>query len=666
MIRHIVALLCSATAVLGTVRPTEAQATLKAVYGWGHAARLGRWDCLFVTVADQQTRAAILQVHGAYGVGAAMLVQQRIALQPQSVVYALLFPLNAEASHIVVSVQDEQTGRTLASQVLQEPANFFPAGQTPVEFVATNDPLIGIAGDITDASMIQAQLAAARLASGILNTVKLPASAVGYEGISVLVLAAADLRQLDDAQQRAIVDWAAAGGNLVLIPSADPLPPDGPLLTALPCDIGANQSAAPSTEPAATQPSTLNGRELHPRSDAQTIRLSRGAGWTAYGRRLGLGRIAVLPVNIAPLKFADPSPCAALWGSILAQMVSLPQAKPITALPVSEEVEEIMPSGPMHGELIGRGPRETLAIRHMLERLGATGGHRPHDWPKTLLYLTALFAILGPVDGLILLRLERPGRHWLVMLGWLGLLLCIGGYVAATGPAAVQKVQTFRLIDQVDAATVAMTDLVAVESSRGARLGLSLDEHGWWEPANQSAGTFAADRFVDPGFHQDRQGCRPEHLSLLASEPQSLRGETIGPGAALLEASLVLSRDSSGNATLRGKLSNRSSFAVKDIQIATSAGNCRLGGTQDFSLMPGASIEIDAALSQQPISTGDLPPDVVDIAPDRTDRIAALVRGGDFACIDGWMPDAPAVKVIDSAQAQSHWQLTRAVVPLSK
>ena len=44
----------------------------------------------------------------------------------------------------------------------------------------------------------------------------------------------------------------SAGGNLVLIPGADPLPKGGPLLDALPCDIGVNQDQAAG----------LNGRGL--------------------------------------------------------------------------------------------------------------------------------------------------------------------------------------------------------------------------------------------------------------------------------------------------------------------------------------------------------------------------------------------------------------------
>src|SRR3712207_7024781 len=39
-------------------------------------------------------------------------------------------------------------------------------------------------------------------------------------------------------QQRAIVEWVRAGGNLLLWPGDTPIPDAGPLLDALPCRIG--------------------------------------------------------------------------------------------------------------------------------------------------------------------------------------------------------------------------------------------------------------------------------------------------------------------------------------------------------------------------------------------------------------------------------------------
>ncbi len=70
---------------------------------------------------------------------------------------------------------------------------------------------------------ISDQLKSANLHNGVLTTYQLPACAIGYEGISVLILAAADVHDLDVPQQQSIVDWIHAGGNLVFIPGPDDL-----------------------------------------------------------------------------------------------------------------------------------------------------------------------------------------------------------------------------------------------------------------------------------------------------------------------------------------------------------------------------------------------------------------------------------------------------------
>jgi hypothetical protein len=219
-----------------------------------------------------------------------------------------------------------------------------------------------------------------------------------------------------------------------------------------------------------------------------------------------------------------------------------------------------------------------------------------------------------------------------------------------------------RIIDQVDGLPIAATDLIAVESNRDEKLPLSLEDHEWWEPANQAAMTFSRDRFLDMDFHEDIHGCYPRELSLTAGEAQSLRGESSVAGSALLDGDLSLQKDATGKTRITGTLTNRSAAPMTDIQIATSAGNCLIAQP---SLAAGASLKLDEPLSSQPIAFNALPPDVLDVSSDRNDREAALIGSG-RACVYCQMPDISGVKVLDGVEPQMHWQLMRAVVSMGR
>jgi hypothetical protein len=634
----------------------RAQTSLKAVIGWGDAARLGRWTPLFVTVADSQGRSIIVAVEGSYGVSGSFQVRQRATVQPsrQATTYLLLIPLNAQPSRTAVTISDEITGKTLARQVLEQPASFDPAGKIPVRLVQTDHTLIGISGDVANAMLLQAQLHRAGLVSGILGSLKLPSNAIGYEGISILVLDDGDFSDFDLLQQRCVVDWVGRGGYLLVIPGTDALPAKGPIVAALPCEVGENRQVVPPTAWATTRPTTLNGRALSPRPGAQALDV---LGITAYAKRQGLGRIVVLPANVSPLEFAADRDALALWRAILFGMTNVPAPRRVTEIAVSDEQEDIVPAGPRLADTIGRGPRETIAIRHVLAALNAAGSRAGANWPDLLLWLAGICAIAGPLDSMLLMRLGQPPRHWVTVLGWLGLLAALGGYVAERPAAQAPQVRTFRLIDQIDKTAMAATDVVAIESNRNVTLPLILDQDEWWEPANQAAESFPKNHFLNISFREDHHGCRPEQLAMKAGEPQSLRGESAVTGPAILQSNLKLA-----DGRISGTLTNNSTATMTDIRIEAANGSCRVNRT---ALDPGAQMDVDAPLSSDRIPPSGLPADAADIAPDRTDRILALLKSGGWASVECQMPDAASVPVCQDVAPIQHLQLLRAVVPLA-
>lgn len=635
-------------AIIFIVAPlSPAQEIRNVTIGWGSALRLGRWEPVFVTLEDQQTRAVDLQIHGSYGEKSeAMWLHQTAPASPRPTTYALLFPINAQPSRIEVIVSDLQTGKTLGYQPLQNNSSFTPAGQVPTRLLGPNDLLVGISGDIDDSLRLQSQLTRAGIPAGVLDPLKLPANFAGYDGVSVLILAAPDLQQTTGDQDQAIVDWVRQGGNLLFIPGTTPLPPKSVLVDALPCAIGINRTVDESS-------ARLNARELSPREGATDLHVLNQVGYLGTA---GFGKIAVLPIDISPMQFPEDPAANALWKSILSPMVKIPPIGAPTELPVAEEDQNLV-AGPNAAESVGRGPRESRAILPLLSLLGAAGSTPRSDRGGELLLLAGIFFLLGPVDSILLMRLGQHPRNALTLTGWIGLLLSIGICIAAKAVHPSATVETFRLTDQIGDSTVAASDLLALNSDDPMRVSLSLDPNEWWEPANQAARTYRPDRFVDAQCREDRTGCRPEFADLTGSEAQAWHGEAANPGPALLKSQLHLQSEKS-SAHLVGTITNLSKTVMRDFQIATSSGNVHL----PQPINPGVTANFDEPLSTDPISLDGLPTNVGDISPDRAARIDALIKSG-HACIYCQMPDAPAINVGPSVAA--HIQVLRAVVAIA-
>jgi hypothetical protein len=342
----------------------------------------------------------------------------------------------------------------------------------------------------------------------------------------------------------------------------------------------------------------------------------------------------------------------------LQPLAKIPPITQPTSLEVSDADEMLVP-GPNAAQSVGRGQRESDAIRHALELMGATESDRSVDWRSSFLLIAGFCFILGPIDSILLMRLGQRPRNWLTVLGWIGLIVSLSGFAIARQITPSPSISTLRLVDQVDNSIVAATDIISLNSNHPLRLPLSLDKNEWWEPANQSARLFSPDRFVDAPCHQDKTGSRPEWVTLNGIEPQSWHGESANLGPRLLLADLRLQRRSDNSSYLTGKLTNASTTLMTDIHILTASGNFQI----DQALAVGTTIDLDQVPISDPISFSGLPPDITDVSPERTDRFEELVKSGRIELICQ-MPDALNVKT--GPTQLTHWQILRAILPISK
>jgi hypothetical protein len=700
------------------VSPAPAPVALHTTFGWGNGIRIGRWNPIFVNIAAPVVRPVVIEIHAGYGEGAAMLVAESSVEQPAASTYRVLFPMNVQPTQAVVTIRDADTGKTLASQLVEDMSRYTAAGHTPKKKVPGDQSFIAICGNVSQSMQLASQLSQALVGVGVLDPIPpevlhaeagLPENAAGYDGLSVLILDEPSLQAINAKQQAAILDWVDAGGNLLLIPGSDPLPAKSAILDAMPAVVGENQlvdlagsgavlsgttvpngtvvsngteffngiaASQPSatqssaTQAATSQPSGLNSRLLTPRANAQKIDLHGGAlgkiALTGYTSRYGLGQVAIEPAGISAFTFASPAEAAGFWRTMLAGMIDVPAPKAPTEVEVTDAIEDAPRPTPVEAHtkehLVGRGERETNAIHDALTALDPQVGKNDRRWMPLLLALMGFFAVAGPFDSILLMKVGRRPRTWLTGLSWIGLLVCAAGYGALHFEPATVRVRTLRLIDQADNKTVAQTDLVIVSSNAAMRLNLAMDKAEWWEPANQLVGSLPADRFVDIAFHEDQDGCRPDAVDLTQDDAMSFRGEVMGKASPMIQAHLSIHRDSAGKPVLVGSVRNVSGVAMADVQIATASGVCRVG---DGNLAAGATVAVNAALSDQAISLAGLPADVGDIAPDRARRAEDLLKAN-CACVYGQMPDAPAVNFTTDVPAESHWQVLRATVGLGQ
>jgi hypothetical protein len=98
---------------------------------------------------------------------------------------------------------------------------------------------------------------------------------------------------------------------------------------------------------------------------------------------------------------------------------------------------------------------------------------------------------------------------------------------------------------------------------------------------------------------------------------------------------------------------------MTDIHVSTASGNFAIGEP----LAAGTSVDFDQPATSDPISFSGLPADITDLSPERADRIDDLIKSGQAEVLCQ-MPDAQQVKI--GPEAQTHWQILRVILPISK
>lgn len=659
------------------------QTILQVQHGWGGKDRAGRWNPVTVRVSDRVPRNVSMELIAPTEGGFANVIGEQVAIGPTPATFELFAPTQySRFGQSVLVLRDSQT-RKLVAQFPPHLRQRAPA----VAQLGAQGIFIGVSGDRV---LIDPLVRYFGAQTAHMPTRFLPRAPIGYDCLEVLYLNQPDLTVADADQQRALLAWVRGGGSLLFVPGTDPLPRDSPLLAALPCTLGPAAQVTLSPDVLAASGllpryAVMAGRTLSPAPGARSLELLSGAHVTAWTGQYGFGRILVSPIDLGHLEFNEldePRKARAFWQPVLDALVTTPRP--------SERQTFSAPYNGYQSESEDQ-QREGAAMSTLADFVAPErvwGGLR---LPGGVFAVLGILFIIGPVDWLVLRLLGSRPWTWITTGGWIGLIalgvLCL---FSAAGHAP-PELNTVRIIDQADDASVCTTDLLGIQSSASEAYPLDAggEPGGWWEPVlpgTPAAASPAAQ--PDTAFHETDRDCLPEPLWIQAQGKRFLRARASMSGPPVIQASLRLSGSSP---RLIGSIKNVSAQPLKDLRIRTRWGVVRppLGTSQILHSQEQVSIDLPAAgdpfapggLESRyqsygafgsrsygtPVREEDLWSAAPDLAGRRSLRIDSLVDGADgFACIYAQFVDPPPIIRLSSAAPSrgNPYQWLRALVPL--
>jgi hypothetical protein len=268
---------------------------------------------------------------------------------------------------------------------------------------------------------------------------RIPWDWTGFASLDLLVLCNPDWTQLRVEQLKAVCDWVSNGGTLLLVLGSHPLPADSPLAKLIPF-IPGEPRARTISEQTLTQwwldpasPETTTAWSLSPKPDAVVAQPAEASdGLFALGYA-GFGRVAVLAFDPSQLDERQAGHSAAFWKTLLAScLAERPDALPgdVAAMPPYRRtivIRDVPPEPNNESDYTYKTSVLQDAVNQIIQYQYDLKQMRPLSICWVILILALMAILLGPVDYLVLKRLDRLPLTWLTTTGWI-VLFTVGAY----------------------------------------------------------------------------------------------------------------------------------------------------------------------------------------------------------------------------------------------
>jgi hypothetical protein len=304
--------------------------------------------------------------------------------------------------------------------------------------------------------------------------------------------------------------------------------------------------------------------------------------------------------------------------------------------------------------------RRAMAASAAMNSLGDIPGAGTFGFSSVAILMIGMMLVVGPIDWIVLKRLDRQPWTWITTGGWIGLITISAVYAGYLFKSGDLHFRTVRLIDQADGITVATADAIGIYSPRTQDYRLRTDPDSWWQPLSAESYVSRSSGLSDLFFHQDQHGTRPMPVRISVWNMRFLIGQNIEPAAAVIEARLH--RSTQNQPRIAGKITNRSGPPIR-------AFNIRHGGMiadVNNSLPPGGTIDVDVPLipERSDYRSGS----IWNLIPDRNERVIQILDAQpEMACIYAMCQSTtPAVTIDRPPNAQQHHMMIRALVRLEQ
>lgn len=386
----------------------------------------------------------------------------------------------------------------------------------------------------------------------------LPSRVEAWSAIDRLVWQDVDSSRLDEAQVRALGAWLALGGRLVILGGSSgvttlggfpddllPFRPSG-TVDAAPADIASLLGAAPGVT--GTLPA-IGGTLIE-----GSVLARSGDAVIAAERSVGQGKVAIVGVDPGQAGIGGTAAARALWRRVLPASV---------------------------GAVINPlGLPDDSAIVSALNNLPAVG-LPPVE--QLLALLVAYIVLIGPVNYVILRRLDR--REW----AWLTMPLLI----------VVFSVGAFGLGRLLKGSDTIVNEIAIVRGASGAETGLGQVYVGVFSPSRRSFDVrIAGWALLSNPISLQQQGAFGQPLDILLGDPARLRGYEVGFGVLRgfrAETALPAPRVKADLALvaghLKGTVANASDATIENAALIIGGSLQRLG-----DLAPGQTAQVDLPL----------------------------------------------------------------------
>lgn len=272
----------------------------------------------------------------------------------------------------------------------------------------------------------------------------------GFTSLDVLVVCDPDWSLLRPQQSKAICEWVSNGGTLLVVLGQHPLPQENPLADLIPFHLGEPREVGIPSEALEqwgldpSQSETVMAWPLFPKSTAllsKTVR-APSAGYLYGLGYVGFGRVAVLGLDPSELSEEQTRHTAKFWTTHIGTCLDERQDKldlgsgrrpdqmrvsagRNRAIVLTEDAPEQGTNRPNQNRFrIGIAQN---ANNQVMEHLYQLRQMRPLSIWWVILTLSALAVLLGPVDYIVLKRLDKLPYTWLTSTGWI-VLFTVGAY----------------------------------------------------------------------------------------------------------------------------------------------------------------------------------------------------------------------------------------------